>query len=266
MDGFAHALLTDSFSRSRSLTHTHMMGVDRATVHFDRSFRVGSTACGGGGSSLSSSSYCYYHHCSSNSSSRSVPFQIRRLVNIIDTDMSEQQWTLELTLAVIAAATGAVAILGLLIFCMYSCRQPSAREQRNKLSAPTTGLEVEPGDTSSIESAAENGPVAQTTAAAFRQTTRSESQSTIYENFGRTLSAGAKSYAADDDFDDVWSYAMTEDEGVLVVSNLQSSSDDDEDQYDEERGIEIPTGPTVSEASTPTVFAQTIKGRSLYEV
>lgn len=188
---------------------------------------------------------------------------------------------LEVILAVIAAVTGTTAIIGILIVACYSCHhapQPEhVKTKATQVPKKNEALQrVPPNDTSSVGSAAGSS------VAVTLRRNRSD--------FDR------KSQSGYEDFDEVWSYAMvrkiygqkrkksfdrpppalthvshntthsqTEDEGVLVASDLRnhSTSNDGElltPQKSTRNNSSDPHG------SRPSAFAPKSPIRGLFEV
>jgi hypothetical protein len=116
----------------------------------------------------------------------------------------------ELILPVAGAVLGTIAVLGVMVVCIFCCTRPK-REPRVKVDPTTRNASTRrPNDVvvqrnTSIVSAVDSVPVPLTPS--FRRSRSIGAQSSIYENFGRSPN-GSKSYPVDDDFSDVWSYAM----------------------------------------------------------
>jgi hypothetical protein len=116
----------------------------------------------------------------------------------------------EFILPVVGAVLGTIGVLGAMVICIFCCTR-SKREPRSKVDPTTRNTSTRrPNDVvqrdTSIVSAVDSVPVPLTPS--FRRSRSIGAQSSIYENFGRSPNHGSNSYPVDDDFSDVWSYAM----------------------------------------------------------
>jgi hypothetical protein len=138
----------------------------------------------------------------------------------------------DFVLPVVAAVLGTIAILCVLLVVVFVCTRTrratrtaatlkttattsASSSSNNPATAPMSrsggsATLVVQRDTSSIVSASDSvAPPSVPFTPSFRRAQSSDAQSSIYENFGgRSPALNSRGYPADDDFDDVWSYAM----------------------------------------------------------
>jgi hypothetical protein len=115
----------------------------------------------------------------------------------------------EFILPVVGAVLGTFAILGAMVVCIFCCTRPRREprvmvDPKSRNTSTRRPKDVVQRDTS-IVSAVDSVPVPLTPS--FRRSRSIGAQSSIYENFGRSPN-GRNSYPVNDDFSDVWSYAM----------------------------------------------------------